>query len=139
MTSALAGVLDVATFKFCYIDSPANANTLFASVRTAIEGLESAYPGVTFVWWTMPIETSPNAQRQAYNDLVRSYCSANRKWLLDIADLESHNDSGAASTSGSYEILYSGYSSDGGHLNAAGAGKLAKAYWKLLAEIAKSR
>lgn len=136
--------VDVAMFKFCWIDPGAS----FDSVKSAMESLESTYPGVVFVWWTMPITTSGygedssvKAQRQAYNTAVRSYCAANNKWLLDIADLECHDDSGNAYKDGSgNELLYDGYTTDGGHLETdSGKLKLAKAYWTLIVEIAKSR
>jgi hypothetical protein len=140
MTAAMGAAVNVAMYKFCYIDSPSSASDLFATAKAAMESLEAKYPSVTFVWWTMPIETSANAQRQAYNEAVRSYCSSNKKWLIDIADFESHNDSGIAVTDlAGRELLNSGYSSDGGHLNDAGAKKLALAYWKLIGEIGKTK
>ena len=112
----VASHVDVAMFKFCWIDPDAS----FASVKSAMESLEASYPEVTFVWWTMPITTSG---------------------YRDIADLESHDDSGNVYKDGSgNELLYTGYTSDGGHLETdAGKRKLARAYWTLLAEIAKSR
>jgi hypothetical protein len=136
---------DVAFFKFCYIDIPSSGSALFDSVRAAMEGLEAAHPATTFVWWTMPIETlvwdPPPLERQAYNNAVRSYCSSSGRWLFDLADLESHDDSGSPvvhASSGS-EALCGDYALDNGHLNAAGAAKMAKAYWMLLAEIARAR
>lgn len=136
--SDLAGSIDLAMFKFCYIDSPTDASALFASVKSAMEGLEAAHPALTLVWWTMPIETSSNAERQEYNDLVRNYCSAKDKWLFDIADLESHDESGTSVVDGDgRELLAAEYSLDGGHPNSLGSAKLAKAYWRLLAEIAR--
>ena len=141
----VASHVDVAMFKFCWIDPEAG----FSSVKSAMESLEAAYPAVTFVWWTMPITTSgygesspgDKAKRQAYNAAVRSYCAANGKWLLDIADLECHDDSGNVYKDGSgNELLYTGYTTDGGHLQTdEGKLKLARAYWTLLIEIAKSR
>ena len=141
----LPGKIDVAAYKFCYIDldgesdSPADGVTLFNTAKTAMESLQVAYPDVVFVWWTMPIQqVDAPAERQEYNDAVRTYCTAHDQWLLDIAALESHDDAGVPQVDGSNrELLYSGYTSDGGHLNAAGSLKLAKAYWKLLSEIGK--
>jgi hypothetical protein len=139
VTPTLSSKIDVASFKFCFIDTPDDAS-LFNSAKAAMETLQTTCPDVVFVWWTMPIETTSMLQRQIYNDSVRAYCSANSQWLLDIADLESHDDSGSPQVDGSgRELLYSGYTSDGGHLNPAGAAKMAKAYWKLIAEIAKAR
>jgi hypothetical protein len=71
---------------------------------------------------------------------VRNYCQTYSKWLLDIADLESHDDSGTAYTASGSEAMYSGYDHDGGHINDTPGGlKMAKAYWKLIAEIARTR
>jgi hypothetical protein len=137
----LPGKVDVATYKFCYIDTPPNGNTLFTSARTAMESLQATYTNTVFVWWTMPIERDAAlAERQVYNEAVRTYCSANNQWLLDIAALESHDDAGILQKDGSNrELLYTAYTDDGGHLNATGSLKLAKAYWKLLSEIGKTR
>jgi len=138
--ASAGGKLDVAMFKFCFIDTPSSAAELFAYAKAAMESLEAKDPSVTFVWWTMPIQTSSEAERQSYNDLVRSYCASNGQWLFDIASIESHRDSGAAALDGSgREVLCAEYSSDGGHLNAVGSLKVAKAFWRLLAEIAKAR
>jgi hypothetical protein len=114
-----------------------------------MEALEAAYPSVAFVWWTMPIETEQTSYdcdieaRQSYNDKVRAYCGDQGKWLLDIADIESHDEAGNAETidiAGTRcEALYSAYAADTGHLNSAGAERMAKAYWRLLAEIANAR
>jgi hypothetical protein len=137
----LPGKVDVAMYKFCFIDTPASGNTLFSTVRAAMESLQATYTNTVFVWWTMPIERGPAAtERQVYNEAVRTYCSANNQWLLDIAALESHDDAGVLQKDGSNrELLYPGYTDDGGHLNAAGSLKVAKAYWKLLSEIGKTR
>lgn len=138
MTPVLADRLDVASFKFCWIDTPNDAEKLFASVRVAMETLQASYPSVVFVWWTMPLERDrAESTRQKYNNLVREYCSANNQWLLDIAALESHDDGANLVTDGKgRELQYSGYSSDGGHLSPDGKVKLAEAYWRLLAAVA---
>jgi len=140
MGGALGAKVDAAMFEFGYGDSPAGiaeADGFFITVRTAMEGLEAASPGIHFVWTTMPLQTVGDAYRQEYNDQVRTYCAANGKWLYDIAAIESHDDNGMATLdAGGNELLYSGYSLDGGNPNAAGSLKLAKAYWKLIAEIA---
>jgi hypothetical protein len=145
---SIAGKVDIAMFKLCWIDSPFERTgpaAFFNSVRATMESLEKAYPKVKFVWWTMPITTSSyyeassvRAQRQLYNAAVRAYCEAGKKWLLDLAALESHEDSGKPLVDASgNELLYPGYSTDGGHLNPAGRLKVAKAYWRLLAEVAR--
>jgi len=144
--SAFASTIDVASFKFCFIDSTAFypelvALDLFNAVKAAMEELQSAYPNITFVWWTMPLETyAAPASREEYNALVRAYCAANNRWLLDIADLESHDDLGnAIRDSSNRELLCEDYATDGGHLNMVGAEKIARAYWRLIIEIGKTR
>ncbi len=136
-TAGFAGAIDVASFKFCYIDNnyTGTAQLFFDSVKTVMEGLEAQYPGVKFFWWTMPLTTTGDLMTNNYNTLVRNYCSANNRYLLDIADIESHAPDGMKQTDGNGEKLYSGYTSDGGHLNAAGSLKVAKAYWVILARI----
>lgn len=141
IVDGLGAKVDVASFKFCWIDTPPNAESLFASVRSTTEELERLYPNVVFVWWTMPLERDrARAERQRYNNLVRDYCASNDRWLLDIAALESHDDTGdLVADAHGQELQYAGYSSDGGHLNTASAVKIAKAYWRLIGAIATER
>jgi hypothetical protein len=124
---------DVLTMKFCYIDP----NASFAYYRDAMLGLEAAYGTKRFVWWTIPIETTGNTNRQAFNDLVRAYATANGKLLFDIADIESHDAAGEKLTDASgRELLRAEWTSDGGHLNGAGSLRVASALWWLMARIA---
>jgi hypothetical protein len=125
---------DVFQNKFCYIDPTVD----FASYRDSMNKLATTYPGKTFVWWTIPIVTddADNAQRQAFNRLVRDYCKANDKPLFDIADIESHKADGTAVTVAGSEALDSAQSSDGGHLNDLGSARAANAQWVLMAKIA---
>jgi len=131
--------VDVAMDKLCYIDQSANAAT-YVNMMSA---LETQYPATVFVYATMPLtynEDSANILRNQYNDAVRDYCEANGKLLFDIADIESHDPTGnaVAFTSGinTYQKLYSGYTSDGGHLNAVGAERVAKGWYAVAAAIA---
>ena len=128
-----AGSFDVLTMKFCYIDPDAS----FIYYRDALLGLEQAWPTKRFVWWTIPIETTGNTARQAFNDQVRAYALANGKLLFDVADIESHDAGGQKRTDGSgRELLCDEWTSDGGHLNADGAVRVAGALWWLMARIA---
>ena len=131
-----ADSIAVAMFKFCYIDTRGTALDAFNSVKSTMESLESTYPNTVFVWWTMPIMTSGDQRRDDYNNLVRDYCSSNNKYLMDIADIECHSPDNVKQTDANgHELLYSGYSSDGGHLNAAGSEAMANAWWVLMSRI----
>lgn len=131
---------DVLSMKFCYIDPDAN----WVYYRDRMLSVEAAYPNKYVIWWTIPIMTSSAADRatqakyQAFNDSVRNYARANNKILFDIADIESHDPNGNRQTSTyGYEVLYSGYSSDGGHPDSTIArNRLAKAFWVGMAQIA---
>ena len=128
-----ASSFDVLTMKFCYIDPDAS----FTYYRDALLGLEASYPTKRFVWWTIPIETSGNTARQAFNDQVRAYALANGKLLFDIADIECHDASGQKRTDTSgRELMVAAWTSDGGHLNDAGSTRVASALWWLMARIA---
>jgi uncharacterized repeat protein (TIGR02543 family) len=156
MSAAIRAAIDVAMFKFCWIDVwdgsiagwaytdgyVSNGASFAASMISQIQSLESANPGIVVPYWTMPLQTDQSyAQRQIYNDAIRAYCRTNNHWLIDIADLESYDSSSVHHVDGNgRELMYSAYAtSDGGHLAAAGRLKMARAYWTLLAEIAKTR
>jgi hypothetical protein len=131
--------ISIAMDKLCFIDQNANVTTYLNSMST----LEFDYPGTIFVYTTMPLMTSSdsdNVQRNEYNAAVRAYCQANDKYLLDIADIETWDPSGNRQTfslnSQTYDLLYSGYSSDGGHLNAAGENQVALGWYAMAARIA---
>jgi hypothetical protein len=125
-----AASYDVFMMKFCYIDQAAD----FAYYRDQMLALESQHASKTFVWWTMPLMTSADAQRNSFNASVRSYAAANNKPLYDIADIESHDPSGAL-VDQSGEAMFADYSSDGGHLTAAGEERAARALWWLMSRI----
>jgi hypothetical protein len=139
-TSGFASWVDVASFKYCYIDDDLggmSAQEAFNSVRLVIEGLETSYPNVRFIWWTMPIQTTGNSATDAYNVLVRNYCAQNNKYLLDIADIECHCPLDNYIQDGGFQALFSGYTDDGGHLNSLGQQRVARAYWTVLSMIAQ--
>ena len=79
-----------------------------------------------------------NYLRNLYNDALREWVAANNKVLLDVADLESHTTAGGLQTfaynSRTCQMLYSGFTTDGGHLDASsGAGRrqVAKGFYAL--------
>jgi hypothetical protein len=122
--------------KYCYIDPDANVSTYL----TKMAALEAATPATKIVYCTMPLTTSTdpvnggNVERNNFNAAVRTYCIDNNKLLLDVADIESHNPAGAESNftynGKSYQILYNGYTTDGGHPGTdAGQRQIAKGWY----------
>jgi len=131
-------VVDVAMMKFCFVDFPvprSDPEQLFAHYRDSMERLQKEYPKLRLVWWTAPLTRSDNAQRNAYNRLVRAYAAANGKPLYDIADIESHDPQGAETLDQDGPVLYAGYTQDGGHLTAEGQLRAARAWWWLSARL----
>ena len=61
----------------------------------AMAGLETDYPNVTFIYMTGHLDgTGVDGNLYARNNQIRSYCSANDKYLFDFADIESYDPSG---------------------------------------------
>jgi hypothetical protein len=129
-------VTEVAMMKLCYVDINDRYTSTWNQYRDMMLGLESRYPLVKFVWWTMPLTDEPTAERDSYNTLVRNYTKANNKILFDIASLESHDPQGRLVTKNKLPVLFSGYTEDGGHLTSTGSERVARAWWWLMARLA---
>ncbi|MCE5314414.1 MAG: hypothetical protein ABFD49_11765 [Armatimonadota bacterium] len=128
--------VDFCMDKLCYIDQDASADDYISSMSA----LEALSPTTIFVYTTMPLMTSSdssNVLRNQYNEAVRTYCSTNKKLLLDIADIEAYDPNGVEQTfqynSATWQKLYSGYTSDGGHLNSTGRQRVAKGWYAVAA------
>jgi hypothetical protein len=153
------GAIDVALMKFCYVDFHAGTDpaALFARYQETLAGLAARHPGTTFVHVTAPLttiqggwkplvkrllgrETSPaeNARREAFNALVRRAYQG-KEPLFDLARLESTRpDGGAEQISWKGQqvpVLVGGYTDDGGHLNATGQDRVARALAQYLAAL----
>lgn len=131
---AHANEYDVFQNKFCFIDQDAD----FATYRDSMDGLVADYPEKTFVYWTIPLQTTgaDNALRDVFNEQVRKHCADNDLPLFDLADIESHKTDGTAVTESGNVALDPDQSSDGGHLNDLGSARAAAAQWALMAQIA---
>jgi hypothetical protein len=146
LSSAMRAAIDVAMFKFCWIDVwPATSgyvsdgSAFAASLISQIETFESNNPSLIVPYWTMPLQSDEAyQQRDAYNTAIRNYCTANQRYLIDMADIENYNASNVqAADIGGYRAADASYTLlDGGHLSDAGRIKMALAYWALLAHIA---
>jgi hypothetical protein len=145
-TAAQLNSFNVFTMKLCFIDQnimdpnplPGYANG-WEYYRTKMLWLEQQYPTKTFIWWTMPIMTSNDSQRNAFNTAVRNYVTTQSsgvtRYLFDMADIESDGLKTIVGGSVTNEVLVGSYSSDGGHLSSLGADRVAKGVWVLMANV----
>ncbi|RYB90712.1 SGNH/GDSL hydrolase family protein [Nocardioides glacieisoli] len=132
----LGDQVDLAALKFCYVDVSwyTDVEDLFETYRQTMDRLEADFPDVRFVHMTVPLTTGPrgikdrvkvvlgrddNAARERYNDLMRAAYGPDQ--LFDIASIEAQGPDGATGD----QALFGGYTSDGAHLNAAGASRVA--------------
>ncbi|MBP1643966.1 MAG: hypothetical protein H6Q03_2635 [Acidobacteria bacterium] len=135
--------VDVVMNKMCFIDQAASAATYLASM----DALAASYPATVFVYTTMPLtvdEDADNVLRNLYNRAVRLHCAASGALLYDLADMEAHDPAGGEHTflSGgqTYQKLYAGYTSDGGHLDTdLGHRRLAQGWYAAAATLAPCR
>jgi hypothetical protein len=135
-TSASSGAYDAFSMKFCYIDALGDASPSWEAYRVALLQLEAAYPDKTIIWWTIPLTSGGNPGADRFNELVRQYAREHGKVLFDIADIEAHDPDGNYLTNpAGDEILFAGYTEDGGHLNWPGRIRVAQAFWVLLARL----
>jgi hypothetical protein len=153
---------DVALMKLCYVDFHAGTDpaALFARYQAALAALQRRHPGTTFVHLTAPLTTiqggwkplvkrllgretsaAENARREDFNARVRA-AYAGKEPLFDVARLESTRPDGSVAAvewkGRQVPILAAGYTEDGGHLNAAGQDRLARALVAFLAALPRA-
>lgn len=135
--------LDVAFFKWCYLDiqSGANVQQVFNSYKATMDTLAADFPNIKFVYVTPALDqwnTDSALKREQLANLIRQqYGSTGR--VFDLAKIESTRPDGTRVSGGSganiYYQLADEYTSDGGHLNTTGIRVTDKALFKLLASI----
>jgi hypothetical protein len=128
---------------------------------TDFEAMEARHPGTVFLHHTSSLARGIGTQvARDFNAQMRAYARANNKFLLDVADIESHdpwgnpcydNRDGIAFNNGNNSENYPNdgintpaicqhytREADGGHLGNPDVGKirLAKAFWILMARVA---
>lgn len=147
LRAGLAEQVDVAVLKFCYIDINADTDVeaLAREYRSTLAALERDYPSVTFLHSTAPLMAPPsgirdrvkswlgkddNVARERYSALIREAYDPDR--IFDIAAIEGTDPDGKRSPA-----LYSGYTTDGGHLNETGSALVADAFLRLIAAQAR--
>ena len=164
--SGVGEKVDIAFFKFCFVDVRRDANPrgIFSRYRALMEDLESRYPNTYFLHVTVPLTSPPrvtkgrlkefvkvligkpktgdmeaNLKRQQYNLLLTDAYSKTGN-VFDLALIESVNPSGFKSyfdkNTEKVSVLAPEYTDDGGHLNDQGKKTLAEQLLVTLAEVA---
>jgi hypothetical protein len=156
----VGGWADIAFFKFCYVDFDGDVDPerLFQQYREALDALAQRHPHVAFVQVTAPLTAVPrglgptlkhwlgrpvwgeaeNARRARFNDLLRK-AYGDRGTLFDLAALESRAPDG---TQEDFDFrgqhvpaLSRSATTDGGHLNAKAADRIAAELLRFLAKL----
>jgi hypothetical protein len=164
MDSGVGSKVDIAFFKFCYVDimRDSNPQEIFDSYSAAMKELAKRYPNTKFLHVTVPIRSVPkgtkrnlkqtiklligkpgfledNMMRRHYNDLLNNAYSKTGLFF-DLAFVESVNASGfgcyALKGAEKVSVMAPEYTKDGGHLNSQGRKKVAEQLLIILAEIA---
>jgi len=144
---------DYASFNFGYVEdqsinnyffSADDSNSRFPNVAD-LEALDDQFPDTELIWWTMALARRSEPQHETFNQNLRKYAKEHGKILFDIADIESHLPDGTPCTGidqnekpNDIEALCEAYTTEpvGGHLNAKGSLRMAKAMWVLMATLA---
>lgn len=160
MNSGLGDKLDVAFFKFCYVDIGPHTNVqeLFDAYRKTMTSMRGKYPRMTFVHVTVPltsIQTGPkamlktilgrplvghedNIKREEYNTMLRKEYEG-KEPVFDLALIESILPDGSRSfverNGKHYPCLAPQYTNDGGHLNETGRKHVAEQFLIFLAKL----
>jgi len=86
--------INVVMWSWCGGVSDNNAAGINAYLN-AMNGLESEYPSVRFVYMTGHTDgTGADGNLRAMNSLIRTWCQTNNKILFDFADIESYDPNG---------------------------------------------
>lgn len=159
----LAGLIDVALLKFCFIDinEHTDVDALFAQYTSAMDDLARRHPGTAFVHVTAPLRHTPgglgvlarerlgrpnrvklaNMKRNRFNDLMRRARASTG--VFDLAAIQSLHADGRRESfrkdGATYQSLVGAYTDDGGHLNAAGRLVAAREMVRCLAGVARER
>lgn len=105
-----------------------------------LEALLQRHPNTEMVWTTLALaRIIGGADADAYNRQLRDYVRTNGGYLLDIAAIGSHAPDGSPCVDDDgYPVLCPQYTEEsrGGHPNALGSQRMARALWILMAQIA---
>jgi len=149
--------VDIAFFKFCFIDFPTDSNVqdVFDYYVKTVDDVKSEFPKLRIIHVTVPLTTHTwgvksylrtllkgdleNVRRNEFNKLlVKKY--KDKEPLYDLALVESTRPDGKRETfkhkGEEFFALAKQYSTDGGHLNELGSFYVAKELLLVLSQVA---
>jgi len=164
MNIGAGGKIDMAFFKFCYVDimRDSDPQKIFDGYSAALEELKKRHPDTKFLHIAVPIRSVPkglkknlkqsvklligmpgdledNMMRERYNKLLRDAYSKTEPFF-DLALIESVNPAGfrcyTVKGTKKVNVMAPEYTDDGGHLNIQGRKKVAEQLLIILAEMA---
>lgn len=159
---------DVVGFQFSYLAVMPGSNIIhpvdgfFGSrtdrgTATSYTAFAARHPDKTVIWWTTSLARGIGSpESQAFNTAMRDYARVHDLVLFDVADILSHDPSGAPCFDNRDGVAYLEENhpddgldipaicpqytteTEGGHLGSISAGgiRVAKAFWVLMARIA---
>jgi hypothetical protein len=156
--NGIGSKVDIAFFKFCYVDitRDSDVNALFLRYGGVMDELIAKYPNVKFVHVTVPLTAIPRSPgtvilkllgriTQDHEDNVKR-CVFNKKLVdkygkqvFDLAFFESSYNNGRRSfftkDNSMYYSLSQMYTCDGGHLNKTGSVRIAEKLISFLKDL----
>lgn len=155
MDGPLAGKVDVALVKLCYvdIDRDTDVDAVFARYAALVDAMKAKHPEVKLVHVTAPLMVKEGYGRFKYliksalgmeNDNVRRNIFSQRlrekyagELIFDLERIESTYPDGSRESfdSGRHFGLVHGYTTDGGHLSEIGQRRVARELARLLASV----
>ena len=140
MNDIIRDNVDVAFFKFCYmdIDASTDVSALIAAYQAAIDRLHTCFPKVIIAHFTVPLYSRPasfdNNKREQFSNWLRE---TYKDKVFDIASIESVDSKGntAISWDNATIAMADEWTDDGGHLNEAGQNQISGALIAFLAQF----
>lgn len=159
----LSGQIDVALFKFCYIDfsDTSDVDAVFATYARTMDDLKQRHPEIIFIHVTAPLRTVDrglgvwaremlgrrnrtklaNVSRNEFNQRLVEKYSADP--IFDLAGVMSTFPDGRRESfeidGKTYFSLVPAYTDDGGHLNAVGRSHAAAEFISSIAAAVRDR
>ena len=142
MNDIIRDNVDVAFFKFCYmdIDARTDVNALIAAYQAAMDRLHTRFPKVIITHFTVPLYSRPasfdNNVREQFSDWLRE---TYKDKVFDIATIESVDSKGntAISWDNATIAMADEWTDDGGHLNETGQNHIGGALIAFLVQLFK--